>query len=146
MPDSPLEVCLGVSLDEGVDGADTSVSLGGMVSGGLMISRGRGRVLRWNFPPHSSLNWMICLSLKCEHMQCAWIVHHVDLPILINQSICRNLICESGSAIGGLGRSVGRGVMDRLLGAHMVVVKVMLSMTLIAIVPLKLGPERVVLL
>ena len=28
MPDSPLEVGLGVSLDEGVDGADTSMSLG----------------------------------------------------------------------------------------------------------------------
>ena len=36
--------------------------------------------------------------------------------------------------------------MDRLLGADMVVVKVMLSVTLIAIVPLQLGLECVVLL
>ena len=33
MPDSPLEVGLGVSLDEGVDGANTSVGLGGVVGG-----------------------------------------------------------------------------------------------------------------
>ena len=59
---------------------------------------------------------------------------------------CHFLVGESGSAIGGLGRSVGRGVMDRLLGSDMVVVKVMLSMTLIAIVPLQLGLECVVLL
>ena len=36
--------------------------------------------------------------------------------------------------------------MDRLLGSDMVVVKVMLSVTLIAIVPLQLGLECVVLL
>ena len=33
VPDSPLEVGLGVSLDEGVDGADTAVGLGGVVHG-----------------------------------------------------------------------------------------------------------------
>ena len=33
VPDSPLEVGLGVSLDEGVDGADTAVMLGGVVHG-----------------------------------------------------------------------------------------------------------------
>ena len=52
MPDSPLEVGLGVSLDEGVDGADTSVGLGGVVRGGLMVSGGRGCVWRWNVPPN----------------------------------------------------------------------------------------------
>ena len=57
-----------------------------------------------------------------------------------------SLVGESGATIGGLGRSVGRGVVDRLLGADMVVVKVMLSVSLIAIVPLQLGLECVVLL
>ena len=52
VPDSPLEVCLGVSLDEGVDGANTAVSLGGVVGGGLMVSGGRRRVWRWNVPPY----------------------------------------------------------------------------------------------
>ena len=51
MPDSPLEVGLGVSLDEGVDGANTSVSLGGVVDGLRMVSRGRGRVSR-SVPPN----------------------------------------------------------------------------------------------
>merc|ERR1712045_132138 len=37
-------------------------------------------------------------------------------------------------------------MVDGLLGAHMVVVKVMLSVTLIAIMPLQLGLECVVLL
>ena len=57
-----------------------------------------------------------------------------------------SLVGESGTTIGGLWRSVGRGVVDRLLGPDMVVVKVMLSVTLIAIVPLELGLECVVLL
>ena len=57
-----------------------------------------------------------------------------------------SLVGESGATIGGLGRSVGRGVVDRLLGADMVVGKVMLSVSLIAIVPLQLGLECVVLL
>ena len=128
---------LGVSLDEGVDGAHTAVSLGGVVGGGLMVSGGRGCVWRWNVSFHSSisLSWMFCLSLKFER------VHQVRIYL-----ICRNLVCESWSAIGGLGRSVGRSVMDRLLGSDMVVVKVMLSVTLIAIVPLQLGLECVVLL
>ena len=46
-----------------------------------------------------------------------------------------SLVGESGATIGGLGRSVGRGVVAGLFGTDMVVVKVMLSMTLIAIVP-----------
>ena len=62
MPDSPLEVCLGVSLDEGVDGAHTAVSLGGVVWGGLMVSRGWGLIWRWNVPPLSSVNLMIWLG------------------------------------------------------------------------------------
>ena len=57
-----------------------------------------------------------------------------------------SLVGEGGTTIGWLGRSVGRGMVDRLLGANMVVVKVMLSMSLIAIVPLQLGLEGVVLL
>ena len=68
VPDSPLKICLGVSLDEGVDGAHTAVSLGGVVGGGFMVSRGRGCVWRWNIPPHSSLNWLFSLSLKYEHV------------------------------------------------------------------------------
>ena len=61
--------------------------------------------------------------------------------------IRKNLICESRSAIRRLGRSVGRGgVMDRLLGTDMVIVIVMLSVTLIAIVPLQLGLKSVILL
>ena len=49
------------------------------------------------------------------------------------------------SLVGG--RSIGgRGVVDRLLGPNMVVVKVMLSVTLIAIVPIQLGLECLVLL
>ena len=58
MSDSPLEVGLGVSLDEGVDGADTSVGLGGVVRGGLMVSGGRRRVWRWNV----SFNFSLSLS------------------------------------------------------------------------------------
>ena len=46
MSDSPLEVGLGVSLDEGVDGANTSVGLGGVVDRLGMLSRGRGTVSR----------------------------------------------------------------------------------------------------
>ena len=57
-----------------------------------------------------------------------------------------SLVGESGATIGGLQRSVGRGLVDRLLEADMVVVKVMLSVSLIAIVPLQLGLECVVLL
>ena len=49
--DSPLEVGLGVSLDEGVDGADTSMSLGGVVDGLGVVSGGRGSVSR-SVPPH----------------------------------------------------------------------------------------------
>ena len=41
---SHLEVAVVVSLDEGVDGADTAVGLGGVVGGGLMVGRGRGAV------------------------------------------------------------------------------------------------------
>ena len=61
VPDSPLEVGLGVSLDEGVDGAHTAVSLGGVVDWLGMVSGGRGRVSR-NIPPHSSVNLMIWLG------------------------------------------------------------------------------------
>ena len=44
-PEAPaLEVCLGVSLDEGVDGANTAVGLGGVVGGGLMVG-GSGLVV-----------------------------------------------------------------------------------------------------
>ena len=62
MPDSPLEVSLGVSLDEGVDGADTSVSLGGVIDRLRMVSGGRRRVSR-SVPLHSSVNCLFCLSL-----------------------------------------------------------------------------------
>ena len=55
MPDSPLEVCLGVSLDEGVDGADTSMGFGGVVDRLRMVSGGRGHVSR-SVSPHSSVN------------------------------------------------------------------------------------------
>ena len=61
MSDSPLEVGLGVSLDEGIDGADTSVSLGGVVDGLGMVSRGRGSVSR-SVPPHPQnglSTWMV---------------------------------------------------------------------------------------
>ena len=61
VPDSPLEVGLGVSLDEGVDGADTSVGLGGVEGGGLMVGRGRGSVSR-SVPPHPQnglCTWMV---------------------------------------------------------------------------------------
>ena len=44
MPDSPLEVGLGVSLDKGVDGAHTPLVGGGVVGGGLMVGRGRRAV------------------------------------------------------------------------------------------------------
>ena len=46
-----------------------------------------------------------------------------------------SLVGERGTTIGGLWRSVGWGMVDRLLGPNMVVVKVMLSVTLIAFVP-----------
>ena len=61
MSDSPLEVCLGVSLDEGVDGANTSVGLGGVVDRLGMVSGGRGRVSRSVPPhPHNGLcTWMV---------------------------------------------------------------------------------------
>ena len=55
VPDSPLEVCLGVSLNKGVDGANTAVSLGGVVGGRLLVSGGRGLVSR-SVSFHSSLN------------------------------------------------------------------------------------------
>ena len=42
--DSPLEVGLGVSLDEGVDGANTPLVGGGVVGGGLMVGGGRRAV------------------------------------------------------------------------------------------------------
>ena len=42
MPDSPLEVGLGVSLDEGVDGAHTAMGLGGVVHGLRGVLRRRG--------------------------------------------------------------------------------------------------------
>ena len=61
MPDSPLEVCLGVSLDEGVDGANTSVGLGGVVDRLGMVSGGRGSVSR-SVPPHPQnglCTWMV---------------------------------------------------------------------------------------
>ena len=67
VPDSPLEVGLGVSLDEGVDGADTSVGLGGVVDRLGMVSGGGGRV-SWSVSPHSSVDWLFGLSLKCEHV------------------------------------------------------------------------------
>ena len=51
MPDSPLEVGLGVSLDEGVDGANTSMGLGGVVDRLRMVRGGRRRVSR-SVPPH----------------------------------------------------------------------------------------------
>ena len=65
MPDPPLEVCLGVSLDEGVDRAHTAVGLGGVVGGGLMVLRLRGCV-PGSVSPHS-VSWMVGLSLKFEH-------------------------------------------------------------------------------
>ena len=56
MPDSPLEVGLGVSLDEGVDGANTAVGLRGVVWGGLRVSGLRGGVPRSISPrPHRAL-------------------------------------------------------------------------------------------
>ena len=61
VPDSPLEVGLGVSLDEGVDGADTSVGLGGVVDRLGMVSGGRGSVSR-SVPPHPQnglCTWMV---------------------------------------------------------------------------------------
>ena len=65
VPDPPLKVCLGVSLDEGVDGAHTAVGLGGVVGGRLMVGWRRGRVTR-SVSPHS-VSWMDGLSLKFEH-------------------------------------------------------------------------------
>ena len=41
MPDSPLKVGLGVSLDEGVDGTNTTLVGGGVIGGGLMVGGGR---------------------------------------------------------------------------------------------------------
>ena len=58
VPDSPLEVCIGVSLDEGVD----SVSLGGVVGDGLMVGGLRGGV-PGSASPHS-VGWMVALSLN----------------------------------------------------------------------------------
>ena len=55
VPDSPLEVCLGVSLDKGVDGAHTSMGFGGVVGGRSMVSGNRGTVTR-SVPPHSFVN------------------------------------------------------------------------------------------
>ena len=65
MPHSPLEVGLGVSLDKGVDGANTAVGLGGVVGGRLMVGWRRGCVPR-SISPHS-VSWMDGLSLKFEH-------------------------------------------------------------------------------
>ena len=67
MPDPPLEVCLGVSLDEGVDGANTAVSLGGVVGGGLMVLRLRGCV-PGSVSPHS-VGWLVLVgpSLNGEY-------------------------------------------------------------------------------
>ena len=42
VPDTPLEVGLGVSLDEGVDGANTAMSLWGVVHGLRCVLRRRG--------------------------------------------------------------------------------------------------------
>ena len=50
MPDSPLEVGLGVGLDEGVDGSNSS---GSVVGGG--VGRSRGAVGRRSVPPDSDL-------------------------------------------------------------------------------------------
>ena len=60
VPNSPLKVCR-VIRDEGVDGAHTSVSPGGVV-GGLRVSGGRGLVSR-SVSHHDSLKWLFCLSL-----------------------------------------------------------------------------------
>ena len=51
VPDSPLEVGLGVSLDEGVDGANTAMSLGGVVHGlRCVLRRGvSGRVSLYSY-------------------------------------------------------------------------------------------------
>ncbi len=65
VPDSPLEVCLGVSLDEGVDGANTTMSLGGVVHGLRCVLR--RRCVSGSVPPYS-VSWLVCLSLKCEHI------------------------------------------------------------------------------
>ena len=59
--DSPLEVCLGVSLDEGVDGTNTAMGLGGVVHG-LRCVLGRRGVTR--SVSSYSFRWLVCLSLK----------------------------------------------------------------------------------
>ena len=61
VPDSPLEVGLGVSLDEGVDGANTtwSVMRGGMVSG---CSRG---CIPWNISPHPNKVLLAWIDTFC---------------------------------------------------------------------------------
>ena len=51
VPDAPLEVGLGVGLDEGVDWAHSAL---GMVWGGG-IGGGRGAVSWWSVSPHSVL-------------------------------------------------------------------------------------------
>ena len=66
MSDSPLEVGLGVSLDEGVDGAHAAVSLGGVVDRLWMVSGGRGSVSR-SVPPHPQnglCTWMVLVLCR----------------------------------------------------------------------------------
>ena len=104
VPQSPLEVCLGVSLDEGVVGARSAIKATCVVGGypreaGLRrrVSVSGGCIPR-SISPHS-VNWMDGLSLKFE-----------------NRSVKMQIDCSLN-----LGTTIG--------------VKVMLSVSLIAILP-----------